>query len=294
MEERICPAAVRERFRALPEIEPEREARRRARFLADYLRASGQRRLLLAVSGGVDSAVAGRLCSLAVAELRAAGEDAAAGGDRGGSGAAPDYSFLALRLPYGTQRDAADAERALEWMRPTEVATVDIAAAVRALEASLPGRETAGRPEADRDFARGNTKARMRMAAQYHLANLGGGLVVGTDHSAEALVGFFTKFGDGAADVAPLFGLSKRQVRLLARHLGAPAALVEKTPTADLEDLRPGVPDEDALGLTYREMDDWLEGRPVPAGAAERIERIHAATEHKRRGPVTPYDDWWR
>lgn len=284
MEERTCPAAVRERFRVLPEIEPEREARRRARFLADYLRASGQRRLLLAVSGGVDSALAGRLCSLAVAELRAGKGDEAA----------PDYSFLALRLPYGTQRDAADAERALAWMQPTEVATADIAAAVRALESSLPEREAAGPPEADRDFARGNTKARMRMAAQYHLANLGGGLVVGTDHSAEALVGFFTKFGDGAADVAPLFGLSKRQVRLLARHLGAPADLVEKTPTADLEDLRPGVPDEEALGLTYREMDDWLEGRPVPAGAAARIERIHAGTEHKRRGPVTPYDDWWR
>lgn len=284
MEERTCPAAVRERFRVLPEIEPEGEARRRARFLADYLRASGQRRLLLAVSGGVDSALAGRLCSLAVAELRAGKGDEAA----------PDYSFLALRLPYGTQRDAADAERALAWMQPTEVATVDIAAAVRALESSLPEREAAGRSEADRDFARGNTKARMRMAAQYHLANLGGGLVVGTDHSAEALVGFFTKFGDGAADVAPLFGLSKRQVRLLARHLGAPADLVGKTPTADLEDLRPGVPDEEALGLTYREMDDWLEGRPVPAGAAARIERIHAATEHKRRGPVTPYDDWWR
>lgn len=293
MEERTCPAAVRERFRVLPEIEPEREARRRARFLAGYLRASGQRRLLLAVSGGVDSAVAGRLCSLAVAELRA-GEGRADAGDRGGSEAAPDYSFLALRLPYGTQRDAADAERTLDWMQPTEVATVDIAAAVRVLESSLPEREAAGRSEADRDFARGNTKARMRMAAQYHLANLGGGLVVGTDHSAEALVGFFTKFGDGAADVAPLFGLSKRQVRLLARHLGAPADLVEKTPTADLEDLRPGVPDEEALGLTYREMDDWLEGRPVPAGAAARIERIHAATEHKRRGPVTPYDDWWR
>lgn len=291
MEERTCPAAVRERFRVLPEVEPEREARRRARFLADYLRASGQRRLLLAVSGGVDSAVTGRLCALAVAELRAAGEDLAAGR---GSGAAPDYSFLALRLPYGTQRDAADAERVLDWMQPTEVATVDIAAAVRALESSLPERESSGRSEADRDFARGNTKARMRMAAQYHLANLGGGLVVGTDHSAEALVGFFTKFGDGAADVAPLFGLSKRQVRLLARHLGAPADIVEKTPTADLEDLRPGVPDEEALGLAYRVLDDWLEGRPVPAEAAERIERIHAATEHKRRGPVTPYDDWWR
>ena len=129
---------------------------------------------------------------------------------------------------------------------------------------------------------------------QYHLANLNGGLVVGTDHSAEALVGFFTKFGDGGADVCPLFGLSKRQVRRLATHLGAPDEIVNKEPTADLEDLRPGLPDEQALGISYQAIDDYLEGLPVSAAAADRIEEIHRATEHKRRTPVTPQDTWWK
>ena len=286
MEERSRTAPRRERFRVLPEIEPEAEVARRARFLADYLEASGERRLWLAVSGGVDSALCGRLCALAVAERNTMSEAGVSDGS--------PCSFAAVRLPYGNQRDAADAERVLAWMRPCETVTVDIEAAVRQVEASLPAEELARFSEADRDFARGNTKARLRMAVQYHLANLHGGLVVGTDHSAEALVGFFTKFGDGAADLAPLYGLSKRQVRQLAAHLGAPADLVAKTPTADLEDLRPGLPDEEALGLTYAEMDDWLEGRPVGPAATERIEAARRKTEHKRRGPVTPYDDWWR
>ncbi len=94
------------------------------------------------------------------------------------------------------------------------------------------------------DFVLGNTKARMRMVAQYTIAGASGGLVIGTDHAAEAVMGFFTKFGDGACDLAPLSGLVKNQVRAIARHFGAPESLVEKVPTADLEDLSPGKPDE--------------------------------------------------
>ncbi len=250
--------------------------RARVRFLREYLEASGETTLWLAVSGGVDSALTGRLCSLAV------------------SGAEGRFRFVALRLPHGRQRDEEHAERALAWVRPSEVVRVDIAPAVRALEASLPGERLGERTPEARDLARGNTKARMRMVVQYHLANLEGGLVVGTDHAAEAVVGFFTKFGDGAVDLAPLFGLGKRQVRRLAAHLGAPPEIVRKTPTADLEDLRPGLPDEEALGVSYRELDDYLEGRPVAAATAGRIEAIHRATEHKRRGPVTPGEGWWR
>lgn len=275
MSRRVASPDLRRRLAVRPGILPEAEVRNRVGFLRDYLAASGQRKLWLAVSGGVDSALAGRLCSLAVE------------GD-------PTLRFVAVRLPYGRQRDEADAARVLEWIRPSETVRVDIEAAVAALEQSLPAsRLTAGSGE-ERDYARGNTKARVRMAVQYHLANLGGGLVVGTDHSAEALVGFFTKFGDGGADVTPLFGLSKRQVRRLAAHLGAPEDIVNKKPTADLEDLRPGLPDEEALGLTYRELDDYLEGRPVPSAVAERIEALHRVTEHKRRGPVTLLDTWWK
>lgn len=272
--------AAPEILRALevrPRIEPDAEIGRRVGFLREYLASTGERTLWLAVSGGVDSALCGRLCALAVAEGKNDG-----------------HRFVAVRLPYAVQRDAAAAERVIEWMRPTDVVRINIEDGVRGLEAALPGERLRARSAGARDFARGNTKARMRMAAQYHLANLEGGLVVGTDHAAEAVTGFFTKFGDGAADVTPLFGLTKRQVRRLATHLGLPRELVEKRPSADLEDLRPGLPDEDALGLTYDQIDDYLEGRIVEGEVADRIERLYRATAHKRRPPVTPGDRWWR
>ncbi len=273
MSVRAASAALRARLEISPEFDPAAEVERRVGFLADYLAASGRRRLFLGVSGGVDSALAGRLSVLAARRL--------------GDG----FEAVAVRLPHGTQRDEEDARRALEWVRPDAVATVDVAPIVRALDAAA-GSTSAS--EGLRDFVRGNAKARMRMAVQYHLAGLGRGLVVGTDHAAEALVGFFTKFGDGAADVVPLFGLTKRRVRTTAAWLGAPRSIVEKSPTADLEDLRPGLPDEEALGIPYDAIDDYLEGRGVREAVARRIEAFHRETEHKRRGPVTPGDDWWR
>ncbi|MXW72111.1 MAG: ammonia-dependent NAD(+) synthetase, partial [Acidobacteria bacterium] len=270
VKERTAPPGLRSGLAVSPRLDPQIEVRDRVAFLRAYLVASRQRSLWLAVSGGVDSALTGRLASLAVA---AANRDGGA------------YRFVAVRLPHGKQRDAGDAERVLEWIEPSEVVSVNIASAVRALEASLPKDRLEAGSETARDYARGNTKARVRMAVQYHLANLEGGLVVGTDHSAEALVGFFTKFGDGGVDVCPLFGLSKRQVRRLATHLGAPEAIVAKAPTADLEDLRPGLPDEEALGISYQAIDDYLEGLPVPAEVADRIDALYRATEHKRRTP---------
>ena len=279
---RTAPVELLRALDVRPRIDPEAEVRRRVRFIADYLEASGTRRLWLAVSGGVDSAVCGRLSVLAVRAL-----NAAPGKETG------PYRFIAVRLPYRRQADEADAAEVLGWMDPDETVVVDIAPSVRTLEASLPASQLASHTAGERDFARGNTKARIRMAVQYHLANLRGGLVVGTDHAAEAVVGFFTKFGDGAADLTPLFGLTKRQVRQLARALEAPERIVGKAPTADLEDLRPGIPDETALDLRYDEIDDYLEGLPVAAEVADRIEAIHRATAHKRRGPVTPGDRWW-
>lgn len=134
----------------------------------------------------------------------------------------------------------------------------------------------------------GNVKARTRMVAQYALANATGGLVIGTDHAAEAVMGFFTKFGDGACDLAPLSGLVKGQVRAIAAHLGAPAELVHKTPTADLEDLAPGRPDEAAYGVTYDQIDAFLHGQPVDAHAFQRIVTAYEASGHKRAHPLTP------
>ncbi|MEV5338576.1 ammonia-dependent NAD(+) synthetase [Streptomyces sp. NPDC052676] len=258
---------VSESFDAREEIE------RRVAFLAERLTSTGLRALVLGISGGVDSSTAGRLCQLAVERVRAAGHEA---------------TFFAMRLPYGVQADEADAQRALEFIRADRVLTVDVKpASDAALEAVVAG-GTVFRDAHHQDFVHGNIKARQRMIAQYAVAGAENGLVVGTDHAAEAVSGFFTKFGDGAADVVPLTGLTKRRVRAIAAELGAPDSLVWKTPTADLETLDPGKPDEDALGVTYDDIDDFLEGKPVAEPAFEAIVRRYRLTEHKRQLPIAP------
>jgi NAD+ synthase len=245
------------------------EVERRTVFLAELLRDHSC--LVLGISGGVDSATAGRLCQLAAQRVRASGGTAA---------------FIAMRLPYGTQHDEADARAALAFIEPDEVLTVDIRPASDATLQSLTMGGLVFRDHHEQDFVLGNIKARQRMIVQYAVAGTRRGLVVGTDHAAEAVMGFYTKYGDGAADVLPLAGLTKRRVRAIAEALGAPKALVHKTPTADLESLRPGHPDEDAYGVSYEQIDDFLEGN----GVAPEVERIildqFSASAHKRQLPL--------
>lgn len=266
---------IRRELHVQPDIDPAAEVERRVTFLVDYLRSTPARGFVLGISGGQDSTLAGRLCQLAAERVRAQGGEA---------------TFLAVRLPYGVQVDEADAQMALEFIRPDRSVTVNIQAAA---DASAQADAVAlGQPL--RDFVRGNIKARERMVAQYALAGQEGLLVVGTDHAAEALTGFFTKYGDGGVDLTPLTGLTKRQGAQLLAHLGAPESTWRKVPTADLEDDRPGLPDEAALGLTYAQIDAYLEGREVADEAAARLERLFLATRHKRALPVTPFDGWWR
>ncbi|MGR6321260.1 ammonia-dependent NAD(+) synthetase [Micromonospora soli] len=249
------------------------EIERRVVFLADRLVDTGLTTLVLGISGGVDSTTAGRLCQLAVERARQAGHPA---------------TFVAMRLPYGVQADEHHAQAALEFIRPDRVLTVDVKpASDAALAAAVAGGLTF-RDAAQQDFVHGNIKARQRMIAQYAVAGATDGLVVGTDHAAEAVTGFFTKHGDGAADLVPLTGLTKRRVRALAAALGAPVELVGKAPTADLESLAPGKLDEDALGLAYEHIDDYLEGRPVPAEVEAALVARYRATDHKRCLPVAP------
>ncbi|MFI6365911.1 ammonia-dependent NAD(+) synthetase [Nocardia sp. NPDC050630] len=257
-------------------IEPKLEVRRRVDFLKDYLSASPARGFVLGISGGQDSALTGRLCQLAVEELRAEGADAA---------------FIAVRLPYGVQADEADARIALRFIQPDRCVVVNIRPGANAVAAEVASAMSVDKL---RDFVRGNIKARERMVTQYAIAGQENMLVVGTDHAAEAVTGFFTKFGDGGVDITPLTGLTKRQGAALLQELGAPSSIWSKVPTADLEDDRPALPDEEALGLRYSEIDDYLEGKDVTAEVAEKLETIFVNTRHKRTVPVTPLDTWWR
>lgn len=255
-----------------PQIEPEAEIKRSVNFLQDFLLQNHLQTLVLGISGGQDSTLAGRLCQLAVEQLRRkTGQQ--------------QYQFVAVRLPYGKQADESDALAALSWMKPDQVMRVDIKTAVDATVASIENNKLE-----ISDFNKGNIKARQRMIVQYAIAGDLKGCVVGTDHAAENVTGFYTKYGDGAADLMPLFRLNKRQGRQLLAALGAPAPLYTKVPTADLEDQRPGLSDEAALGVSYEDIDSYLEGQEISAQAAQQIETWYQKTAHKRRLPYTVFD----
>ncbi|WP_404341556.1 ammonia-dependent NAD(+) synthetase [Pseudoalteromonas mariniglutinosa] len=264
-----------------PMIDAQVEITRRVNFLKSRLIAAQARSLVLGISGGVDSSTCGRLCQLAIDELNQQYNT-------------KQYQFIAVRLPYGVQADENEAQLAIDFIQPSKRMTVNIKPAVDGMHeqaiAALVGCGEELPEQAKVDFIKGNVKARQRMIAQYEIAGFCQGLVVGTDHSAENITGFYTKFGDGACDLAPLFGLSKRQVRALATQLGAPEQLVNKTPTADLECDRPGLTDEEALGLSYEQIDDYLEGKEVSEQVAEKLTAIYLRTQHKRQPIPTIYD----
>ena len=228
---------------------------------------------MLGISGGVDSSAAGRLCQVAVEQLRSSGMQ---------------IRFIAVRLPYGVQADQADAQRALTFIDPDETLVADIKPAADAMIEQLKAGGLKFKDQCQEDFVLGNIKARQRMIAQYAFAGATGGLVVGTDHAAEAVMGFFTKFGDGGFDLSPLGGLTKRRVRSLAVALGGDDRLAQKVPTADLESMRPMRPDEEALGVSYDVIDDFLEGKDVDLASAEVIVQTFRRTAHKRALPVVP------
>lgn len=252
------------------EISPEEEAREIIDFMKGYLKDHPfLKSLVLGISGGQDSSLLGKLAQMAVDELN----------DEEGT---DKYAFHALNLPYGEQQDKQDALDAVEFINPSFVKKINIKASV---DASIDALNAAGYEI--NDFVKGNEKARERMKAQYAVAATTGGLVLGTDHAAEAITGFYTKYGDGACDIAPLVGLNKRQGKDILKHLGAPRHLYEKIPTADLESDRPMLSDEEALGVTYGAIDDFLEGKEVGDADYETIIGWYEKTEHKR---VLPYN----
>lgn len=274
---REMQAKIIKELHAVPSIDPKQEIRRRVDFLKDYAKRYGfLKTYVLGISGGQDSSLAGRLAEIAMTELRAeTGDDS--------------YQFIAVRLPYGEQADEADAMAAIDFMQADQTVRVNIKDSVDAMTAAVEANDLKVS-----DFNKGNIKARARMIAQYAIAGAKAGAVIGTDHAAEAITGFYTKYGDGGADLTPLTGLNKHQGAAMLRELGAPAKLYEKVPTADLEEDRPALADEVALGVTYSNIDDYLSGKAVPDDVAEKIENWFTKTVHKRHMPATVFDEFWK
>ncbi|MCY3036894.1 MULTISPECIES: ammonia-dependent NAD(+) synthetase [Aerococcus] len=270
-------AEIIQALKVAPSIDSDYEIERSLTFITDYLnRYPFLKTLVLGISGGQDSTLAGKLCQMAIEEIRQATQDQA-------------YQFIAVTLPYGQQSDAQDVKDALAFIQPDQVLNVNIKGAVDQQVTALAeaGLELS-------DFNKGNIKARQRMVVQYAIAGQCSGVVVGTDHAAEAVTGFYTKFGDGASDIVPLWRLNKRQGKQLLKALNCPPHLYDKVPTADLEDDRPQLPDEEALGVSYQAIDDYLEGQDVSDQDAHTIENWYQKSQHKRHLPINLYDTWWR
>lgn len=260
-----------------PTIDVQKEIRISIDFMKNYLKKHPfLTSMVLGISGGQDSTLVGKLAQLSIDELnKEFGED--------------KYSFIAVSLPYGVQFDEPDRQDALDFIKPSKRVTINIKEAVDASDKAL---EEAGIILSD--FAKGNEKARERMKAQYSIAATYNGIVLGTDHAAEAVTGFYTKYGDGGVDITPIFRLNKRQGKQLLKELGCPEHLYTKIPTADLEENRPALPDEVALGVTYEVIDDYLEGKTVSKESQEKIEGFYNRSMHKRHLPITVFDDFWK
>ncbi|GAB2701491.1 ammonia-dependent NAD(+) synthetase [Paenibacillus thermoaerophilus] len=254
------------RFGVKPVIDPAEEVRRRVDFLKSYVKQAKASGLLIAISGGIDSAVATGLCKLSTDELS--------------EETGRDYWTVGVFQPYGEQADIQDSYAVADTFKLKHRVETNIQDAVDEIALEVEhGYKSLGIHRHISKEAKGNIKARTRMVAQYALAfdlNL---LVVGTDHASEAITGFFTKWGDGAVDITPLSSLNKRQIRQIAEYLGVPRAILDKAPTAGLWE---GQTDEGELGISYEANSDYLEGKAIDPAVREKLERQYLKTEHKR------------
>ena len=249
----------------------------RANDIAEWIRrqviAAGARGLAVGLSGGLDSAVVARLCQLAV----------------------PGGVVCAVMPCHSDPADEADAELLVGTfdlpavrldLAPTyDLVTEDLRTSLRQVPSDQAGDGTLTGSKARMSLA--NLKPRLRMSALYFMANSLNYLVAGTGNRSELTIGYFTKHGDGAADLLPLGRLLKNEVRELARDLNVPQAIIDKTPTAGLWG---GQTDEDEMGFSYADLERYLTDGPdaVSPALAMRIERLIRTSEHKRALPLMP------
>ena len=240
-------------------------------WLRQQATAASARGFVVGLSGGIDSAVVARLCQLAapgqmaavILPCRSDPQDEADAGI-----VADTFGIPAIRIDLEPAYDALVSEASLGL-------------------AALPSEVRPPTDEAAARVAHGNVRPRLRMTALYYLANSLNYLVAGTGNRSELMIGYFTKHGDGGVDVLPIGHLLKSQVRSLAKDLGIPPSIIDKTPSAGLW---LGQTDEAEMGFSYADLERYLTNGPegVSPALALRLERMIRATEHKRTLPPTP------
>lgn len=226
-------------------------------WIREEVKKSGQKGVIVGISGGIDSAVVAALAKKAFPQ-----------------------DYLTVWLPC--QSSALDEECKTELIEALALknVTVDLKASFESLKIALnnSGVEVS-------QLALANSKARLRMTSLYALAQTNNYLVLGTDNADEWHIGYFTKFGDGGVDLLPIIKLLKRQVREAAALLGVPASIINRAPTASLwEDQT----DESEIGFSYDLIDDYLSGKDVQPEVKKRVDDLHKVSAHKRTGAPMP------
>jgi len=243
-------------------------------WLRERLDEGGAERFVLGLSGGIDSAV---VCGLCVQ---------AAGADR----------VLGVIMPSSSQPDDAASAHKVADAFGVETHTVDLSGIADAFYAAMPSgavlpsmsSATAGERQ---QLATANVRPRLRMTTLYYIANLTRGIVVGTGNKSEAMIGYFTKYGDGGVDLFPIIDLYKHEVRAVARELGVPESVIARPPSAGLWE---GQTDEDEIGMSYEELDRILvaiesgDTSGFDEASVKRVSDLVSSTEHKRT-PVPRY-----
>jgi NAD+ synthase len=229
-------------------------------WLQQQLQESGLKGYVVGLSGGIDSSVVAVLCKKACPE-----------------------NTLGVIMPcYNNSRDARDAEL-IAHLFDIPFVTVVLNDVYRLLAEMLTGKRFAELDYTDITLA--NLKPRLRMTTLYFFANQRQALVAGTSNRSELTIGYFTKYGDGGADVLPIGCLLKFQVREVATYLGIPEAIVNRQPSASLWE---GQEDVRELGFTYDELDRYILGGEVSPGVQERIASLCARNRHKLKMPPIP------
>ncbi len=228
-------------------------------WIRDKVLTSGRKGVVLGMSGGVDSSVAAVLCQRAF----------------------PQSVFGVLMPCYSGREDEEHALAvASKFSIPTKMVVLD--SVFDTLLKVLPDESID--PTASQ-LAKANLKVRLRMLTLYYFANQLKYMVVGASNRSELSVGYFTKYGDGGADILPLGNLVKEQVRELASFLDIPQVIISKPPSAGLWQ---GQTDEDELGFSYDELDRYLVTGEASNELRERIESMMVASAHKRLLPPVP------
>jgi NAD+ synthase len=234
-------------------------ARKLTLWIGDTVAAAGAKGTVLGLSGGIDSSVAAVLCKRAYPE-----------------------TTLGVIMPchsMGIDREHAELV-ADKFHIPVKVVVLD-----EAFDSLIRALPTEGYASATRQTAENNIKPRLRMVTLYYLANRLNYLVIGSSNKSELSVGYFTKHGDGGADLIPLSNLVKRQVRELAEYLDIPREIIDRPPSAGLWD---GQTDEAELGLTYDELDRYLITDKAEPKIKDRIDSKIKQSVHKRCLPLAP------